>query len=199
MATRLFRKQTAWFARLAIAALCLSVMPTDRPLHAAGDKGGKARSKSAPPEQAPPKPTPLPEPDHSRTLDQQYCTAVRDEAVEARFAFQAAHLETLSKQVEAQLVRLETRSAELKEWLAKREALVQQATTQLVGIFGSMRPEAASDQLVRLDGMIAAAILLKLDQRTASAILNDMPPDKAAKLTNIMVAAARKSDQDTKR
>lgn len=126
-------------------------------------------------------------------LGQQYCEAVQDAAAEARFAFQKSQLEALSGTIEEKLKRLETRSAELKELIAKRESFVKQATSQLVGIYSAMRPESASEQLVRMAPGTAAAILGQLDQRAASAILNDMAPEKAARLTSLMMEAARRS------
>jgi flagellar motility protein MotE (MotC chaperone) len=124
----------------------------------------------------------------------QYCESVRDAAAEARFAFQAAQLEALAKQIDDRLARIEARSAELKVWIAKRESFTSQATAHLVGIFATMRPEAASEQLVQQDASTAAAILSKLEPRVASAILNYMPADKAARLASILAGAARKLD-----
>jgi flagellar motility protein MotE (MotC chaperone) len=185
----------AIFAITALLASWPAALP--RAAGAAPDKGKAAKGKSqAAAETPPPKPMPLPEPDRSVPLAQAYCAAIRDQAAEARFAWQAAHVAELAKQLDDRLSRLEQRSADLKQWMAKREAFAAQVTAHLIGIFGAMRPEAASEQLVRLEAPTAAAILGRLDQRAASAILNDMPPEKAARLTAIMFEMGRKGEKD---
>lgn len=130
------------------------------------------------------------------SLAKQYCESARDAISEARFAQQSAHLEHLAKQLDERLATIEKRSAELKEWIAKRDSFIATATNHLVGIFSAMRPESASEQLVRLEPLTAAAILSRLDVRAASAILNDMPPEKAARLTAVMVGSARRDGQE---
>jgi flagellar motility protein MotE (MotC chaperone) len=140
---------------------------------------------------------PLAELRSSAPLAAQYCAAARDAIAEARYAQQAAQLEKLAKDAEERLALMGKRSAELKAWLAKREDFIAAATKHLVEIFGAMRPESASAQLVRLDISTAAAILSRLDVRAASAILNDMPPEKAARLTAVIAGSARKDGQDT--
>ena len=75
-----------------------------------------------------------------------------------------------------------------------RKNFSDQASAQVVNIFSAMKPEAASEKLVKMDEATSAAILGKLDARIASAILNDMPPEKAARLAAILTGAARKSD-----
>ncbi len=82
--------------------------------------------------------------------------------------------------------------------LAQREEFSKQASEQLVNIYAAMRPEAASEQLSRMDEITAAAILSRLKPRAASAILNDIPPDKAARLATILTGVSRKSDRGEK-
>lgn len=142
--------------------------------------------------------TPLVELQRTGSIASQYCEAARDAVSEARYAHQSAELETLAERIEERLVKLNAQVVQIKDWLAKRDAFVQKANQQLIGIFGSMRPEAASEQMVRLDPVTAAAILMRLDARASSTILNDMPPDKAARLTAIIADAARKSAQVVK-
>jgi flagellar motility protein MotE (MotC chaperone) len=128
------------------------------------------------------------------SLAEQYCRAIRDSAAEARFAAQVAKLENLGKELDKRLEQIEARTAELKTWFAKREEFSQRATGQLVSIYAAMRPESASEQLTRMDEITAAAILSKLEPRAASAVLNDMPAEKAARLASILAGASRKAD-----
>jgi flagellar motility protein MotE (MotC chaperone) len=140
------------------------------------------------------KPKPLPEVTPDGPLQAQYCQSVRDAAAEARFAYQSEKLETLAREIDERLARLGAKTAELKEWMAKREDFKNKSTAQLVSIFAAMRPESASEQLTRIEPATAASILSKLEARSASAILNDMPSDKAAGLASILAGSAQ---QDT--
>lgn len=124
----------------------------------------------------------------------QYCQAVLEPAREARFAHQAAELKALGKVLDERLVKIDERIAELKEWVARREDFANRTSEQLVTIYSGMRPEAASEQLAKIEESTAAAILSKLAPRVASQILNDMPSDKAARLAMILMGASRKSD-----
>lgn len=142
--------------------------------------------------------SPLPEQERVGPMAAQYCESVRELAAEARYAHMSAHFDVLTKDLENRIAKLDAQSALLRDWMAKRDAFVQRATQQLVSIFGSMRPEAASEQLVRLDPPTAASILLRLESRVASTILNDMPPDKAAKLASIIADSGRKGEQTVK-
>ena len=93
------------------------------------------------------------------SLADQYCRSIRDAAGEARFAHQAAELTSIRKSVDERIAALEARTAELKEWFARREEFSKSATEQLVNIYAGMRTEAASEQLSRMDELAAAAIL----------------------------------------
>lgn len=134
----------------------------------------------------------------SGLIAEQYCKSVRDAANEARFAFQVNELKVLEKALDERIAQLELRAAELKDWFARREEFAKQAAAQVVNIYAAMRPEAASEQLGRMDEVSAASILSKLDPRAASAILNDIPPEKAARLATILSGASRKNDRGDK-
>ncbi len=54
-----------------------------------------------------------------------------------------------------------------------------------------MEPDAAALQLVAMDEETAAALLMKRESQNASAILNDMPPEKAARLAAGIAGATR--------
>lgn len=136
--------------------------------------------------------------DNEGTLAEQYCRAAVDAVREARHAVQMKQIESLRKEIDARLAKVDARLAELKEWLQKREAFSNLATSQLVGIYAAMRPEAASEQLTKMDEVTAAAIIGRLEARSASAILNDMPSEKAARLATILSDSTRKAPGDGK-
>jgi flagellar motility protein MotE (MotC chaperone) len=118
----------------------------------------------------------------------QYCGNIANAAADARFAWQAKTLADLNKQLEQQIAALESKRAELEEWVKRRDELLAQAEDSVVAIYAKMRPEAAALQLASVDAETAAAVLAKLNSRTASAILNEMDPARAASLTSIMTA-----------
>jgi flagellar motility protein MotE (MotC chaperone) len=82
---------------------------------------------------------------------------------------------------------LDAKRAEYLEWLRKRDEAMKLAEDNVVAIYAKMRPEAAASQLSAMDDAMAAAVLTKLTSRNAGAILNEMEPGRAARLTNAMV------------
>lgn len=125
-------------------------------------------------------------------LVEKYCKGITDKAVEQSVRVRAKQMSELTRELDQRLVAIETRIAELKAWLAKRDASSDRASSQLVGIYSAMRPEASAEKLVQLDPRTAAAILEKLDQRSAGAILNEMPADKAAMMSTIIAGSVVK-------
>jgi flagellar motility protein MotE (MotC chaperone) len=141
-----------------------------------------------------PKQQPVKEPERSLSVADQYCHAVLEPAREARYAHQTAELQALSRALDERMAKIETRIGELKEWVARREDFANRTSEQLVSIYSGMRPEAASEQLAKIEESTAAAILSKLTPRVASQILNDMPAERAARLAMILMGASRKND-----
>lgn len=148
------------------------------------------------------KPMPAPEPAPKQasapteappkgSLAESYCANIADTAADARFAWQKRTLEEMEKDLERRIIILEKRTAEFRDWLARRDAFVQKAQESLVRIYARMRPDAAASQLAAMDEETAAAVLTKLEPRNASAILNEMPPGPAARLTMTIAGAAR--------
>ena len=119
-----------------------------------------------------------------------YCKAIREPAAEARHKLKVAHLKQLEARIEERLAELDARIGELKSWIEQRERFKQLATERLIEIFSTMRPDAASPQLSRMDETTAAAIVSSLDPRAAAAILAEMPVDRAARLASILSGAA---------
>jgi len=124
-------------------------------------------------------------------IAERYCRNIANAAADARYARQARALQDLKKKVDDRIVELKARKAELEDWLKRREALLKLAREGVVNIYAGMSPDAAAAQLALIDGSTAAALLMKLKTRSASAILNEMASDKAAELARIMVDIGR--------
>jgi flagellar motility protein MotE (MotC chaperone) len=119
-----------------------------------------------------------------------YCANVAPAAAEARIAWETRRLTELEGQIKQRIAELEKKEAETREWVSKRETLMNAASDDVVAIYGKMEPEAAAAQLASMDDAMAAAILGKLGAHAASAILNEMEAVKAGKLTGVISGAA---------
>jgi flagellar motility protein MotE (MotC chaperone) len=120
-----------------------------------------------------------------------YCANIAGTAAEARLALQKAKLAEAEKAIGYRITALETKTAEYKAWVERRDQFLKRATAALVKIYTQMEPDAASLQLAAMDEETAAALLVKLEPQNASAILNEMAPEKAARLTATIAGAVR--------
>ncbi len=126
-----------------------------------------------------------------------YCSNIRDLAKDARHRLHYKQLEKLSQEVDVKVRELKQRTAEYKKWYELRRKFAEMAETSLVEIYSKMRPDSAAAQISVMNRLAAAALIIKLKTRTASAILNEIEPKKAADLFGIISAAARKkTDED---
>lgn len=123
-----------------------------------------------------------------------FCTNIADAARDRRYSLQRMELETLQSDIEGRIAALEAKRAEYEAWLKRRDDFLEQAQEGLVDIYGRMRPDAAAERLEELRVDLAAAILMKLDSRQASVILNEMNPKVAAALTAVIASASRTED-----
>lgn len=126
-------------------------------------------------------------------LAQQYCVNISDAAADARFAWQAKTISDFEKELDQRIKVLEEKTEEYKKWLDKRNDFVNRAHQRLVDIFTRMRPDAVALQLANLDEATASAVVMRLEPRIASAILNEMDPMKAARLSSLIAQAANTS------
>ncbi|WP_193178098.1 MotE family protein [Oricola nitratireducens] len=125
---------------------------------------------------------------------ERFCTNIADPARERRYAIQKAELQSLRDEIEARIKVLEGKRAELEMWAKRRETFSAAASAGLVDVYSKMRPDAAAKRMEKLPGELSAALLSKLNARTAGTILNEMSADRAAMVTMIMAAAADKQE-----
>lgn len=134
-------------------------------------------------------PPPVNAPD-TRSAVERFCTNIADAAADARFVAQKRELERLAGELDARLARLEEKTTEYRKWLARRDEFAGKVREALTGMYAKMKPESAALHLAAMDEETAAALLLKLNVRQASAILNEMPAERAARLAMIVSGAA---------
>ncbi len=125
------------------------------------------------------------------SVAEQYCFNIADAAKDARYAWQKKTLADIEEELKKRIAKLEERTAEYKKWLARRDDFIKTAKEQVVAIYAGMKPGIAATQLALMHEESAAAVLTKLKTRNASAILNEMEPQKAARLTMIITGAAK--------
>ena len=137
-----------------------------------------------------PKPA-APQPDKSADASvSRYCANVAPVAAEARIAWETRRLNELDAQIKQRVAELEKTEAETRDWVSKREALLNAASDDVVSIYGKMDAEAAAAQLATMDEPIAVSILHKLKVNAASSILDQMDAARAARLTSLILAVA---------
>jgi Uncharacterized conserved protein len=145
---------------------------------------------AAPANAAPPSGDTAPFPEVSK-----YCTNIAAAAADARFSWQTTKLTELEARVSDKIKALDAKTAEVRGWIEKREAIEKQANEKLVGIYSKMRPETAAIQLSALDDDMAAAVLAQLGSRQASAIFNEIVPERAARLASMIAATPSVSEK----
>ena len=118
------------------------------------------------------------------TEAQKYCQNIAAAAADARYAWQSKKLTELEGQIKQRVAELEAKQAEYKDILAQHDEALKRAKDILVGIYAHVRPEGAASQLSALDDATAAAVLVQLNARQASAILSEITPERAVRLVN---------------
>jgi flagellar motility protein MotE (MotC chaperone) len=121
---------------------------------------------------------------------ERYCRNIADLAKEAKFAWQVKTIGELEDALALRTKALEEKRAEVEVWIGKREAFMAMAEERLVGIYSKMRPDAAAEQIRLLNPITGAALMMKLEPRIASVILNDMPTEDASRLAGLMIDAS---------
>ena len=125
---------------------------------------------------------------------ERFCSNIADAARDRRYALQAEEMKQLQAGIDQRMKALEEKRAEYETWLKRREVFLARAEDGVVQIYAGMKPDAAAERLAIAYADLAAAILMKLDSRKASVILNEMDQKAAATLTGIMASAARRVD-----
>jgi flagellar motility protein MotE (MotC chaperone) len=124
-----------------------------------------------------------------------FCVSVAASAASTRLAWQEQRVKILQSEMVVKITELEAKEAEVRSWVEKREQLLAKAAESLTAIYAKMKPEAAAGQLQAMDDDTAAAILLKLKASQASAVMTEMDPARAARLSDLLTGAAPKSDE----
>ncbi len=120
-----------------------------------------------------------------------YCVNIAGSAADARIALQKAKLADVEKEIAKRMSALDAKASELKAWVERRDQFQKRANESLAKTYTQMEPDAAALQLAAMDEETAASVIMKLEPQNSSAILNEMAPDKAARLVAAISGAAR--------
>jgi len=120
----------------------------------------------------------------------QFCTNIADPARDQRYLLQKQELEKLRADVDSRIAEMNKRKEEYQDWLKRRDVFLKQAEAGLTDIYKNMKPDAAALQLEKAKTEIAAAVIMRLGPRQSSLILNEMDPEKAAVIANIIASAS---------
>lgn len=166
------------FPRLAASALMLAALVWP---HAAA-QAEDAQASATPSSEADP------------AVIEDYCREFASNAAEARTQHQREELEKLQAAVNTQMTDLQAKTAELKEWVQRREEIQDRASKNLTKIYSVMEPDAAARQMEKMDPETVSAILRSLNAKSSSEILAAMDVDKASRVIKTMAEdAARKT------
>lgn len=120
----------------------------------------------------------------------QFCTNIADPARDQRYLLQKQELDKLRADIDARIAEMDRRKAEYQDWLKRRDDFLKQAEAGLTDIYKKMKPDAAALQLQDVKVEVAAAVIMRLGARQSSQILNEMDPQKAAVIANIIASAS---------
>jgi len=120
-----------------------------------------------------------------------FCRNIETQAEAARFELQMRRLDAKKLEINERIELLEQKRSEYESWLKKRDDFLEKTQNSLITIMAKMKPAAAAEQLALSDDMVAASLLLKLKPAQASAIMNELPAEKAANLTHILASAQK--------
>jgi len=127
-----------------------------------------------------------------------YCSNNAADAAEARVARRQKKLAELGEEVARKSAALVALAQEARTWVERREGLWSSTRDVLVETYAKMKPEAAAQQLAAMSEETATSIIMKLNARAASAILNEMGADRAAHLADLALRRGSSAARQTK-
>lgn len=114
----------------------------------------------------------------TRLLEQQRKLKSREQDLQRR----EGQLKSLEEDIQAQIAQLEKLQAAVQQDIERKKVQDRQRLDKTVAFYEKMEANKAARSIERLNTRIAVQILMKLKDKTASAILADMNPEKAAHL-----------------
>jgi flagellar motility protein MotE (MotC chaperone) len=95
-------------------------------------------------------------------------------------------LRTLEKEVDAKLERVQRIQADIKQMIEEAKSIRDRKFKHLIDVYSSMKAQNAAQALSKLDEDTAVKILAGMRGRSAGEILNNVAPEKAARLSEAL-------------
>jgi len=96
---------------------------------------------------------------------------------------QKEYLESLKKQVEDHLAKIDNARKEIADFMNARDEKEETKLKKLARFYEAMEPEQASPLLQKVDDDLAIKIFDRMDAKKAGSVLALFPPPRAAKIT----------------
>jgi len=96
---------------------------------------------------------------------------------------QLALLAAAEAKLDAKVKAMNTVKAEVQNLLKAGDARQEAEVARMTKVFESMKPKMAAERMVVLDDAVRLPIAARMKERSLSAVLAQMPPDEAKKLT----------------
>lgn len=84
---------------------------------------------------------------------------------------------------------------EIEEQMKQRESAEKKRVSKLARLYNGMKPKDAAEAMDALDDDLAVTILQRMEEGTASKVLSEFEPAKAARLTQIIYEGTKKKLQ----
>lgn len=105
---------------------------------------------------------------------------------ESDLSTQLALMAAAEAKVDAKLKALASVKADIKDLMGQVDAKAQAEVDRMVKVFEAMKPKDAAPRMVLLDDSVRLPIAAKMKEKSLSAVLAQMPPAEAKKLTEAL-------------
>lgn len=92
------------------------------------------------------------------------------------------------KEIERKKRELEALRSEIETLLDKRQTIADEKATYIARLLDGMKPDEMSGLMANLDNATILAVMPRMKPATASRVLAQLPPERAAKITTELLA-----------
>lgn len=99
-------------------------------------------------------------------------------------------LRVLRDNIQHQVAELKRLQGEIEASIDAKKSLDAENLNKVVNLYNGMDPKRAAEKFLNLDSKVAVRILLTMNQRKASSLLEELPPEQAKRITEAIVSRA---------
>jgi flagellar motility protein MotE (MotC chaperone) len=97
-------------------------------------------------------------------------------------------LRALRDNIQRQVKELKRLQAKIEASMDAKKSQDAENLNKVVGLYNGMDPKKSAGKFATLDSKVAVQILLGMNQRKAAAVLEELPPDVAKRITEQIVS-----------